>query len=78
MHLARPLTAQELLQALQGMQSGRAPGMDGLPVGFYKSFWTTVGEDMLEVTNDSLNHGVLPLSCKRAVLTLLPKKGDPR
>lgn len=33
--LAHPLTALELLNTLQGMQSGKAPGMDGLPVGFY-------------------------------------------
>ncbi len=31
---------------------------------------------MLEVLNDSLARGLLPLSCRRAVLTLLPKKGD--
>ncbi len=30
----------------------------------------------LEVLNDSSAGGLLPLSCRRAVLTLLPKKGD--
>lgn len=34
------------------------------------------GEDLLEVLNDSLAGGLLPLSCRRADLTLLPKKGD--
>ncbi|KAK3545609.1 hypothetical protein QTP70_008215 [Hemibagrus guttatus] len=34
------------------------------------------GQDVLEVLNDSVNVGQLPLSCRRAVLTLLPKKGD--
>jgi len=47
-----------------------------LPVDFYKSFWSELGEDLLEVLNESLAEGQLPLSCRRAVLTLLPKKGD--
>ncbi|MCI4382160.1 hypothetical protein PGIGA_G00260590 [Pangasianodon gigas] len=66
----------ELYKALQGMELGKAPGMDGLPVDFYKSFWSELGEDLLKVLNDSLGGGLLPLSCRRAVLTLLPKKGD--
>ncbi|KAI3355856.1 hypothetical protein L3Q82_004226 [Scortum barcoo] len=33
-------------------------------------------EDLLEVFNDCLERGRLPLSCRRAVITLLPKKGD--
>ncbi|XP_044227204.1 uncharacterized protein LOC122995885 [Thunnus albacares] len=58
------------------LQSGRAPGIDGLPVDFYKSFWSVLGEDLLEVVTSSLERGRLPLSCRRAVITLLPKKGD--
>ncbi|KAK3506380.1 hypothetical protein QTP70_017252, partial [Hemibagrus guttatus] len=74
--LDRDLTLAELHKALQGMENGRAPGIDGLPVEFYKAFWAVIGQDVLEVLNDSVNVGQLPLSCRRAVLTLLPKKGD--
>ncbi|KAK3527725.1 hypothetical protein QTP86_001577, partial [Hemibagrus guttatus] len=74
--LDRELTLAELHKALQGMENGRAPGIDGLPVEFYKAFWAVMGQDVLEVLNDSVNVGQLPLSCRRAVLTLLPKKGD--
>ncbi len=58
------------------LQSGKAPGIDGLPVDFYKSFWPIIGHDLLNVVLDSLQSGRLPLSCRRAVITLLPKKGD--
>ncbi len=58
------------------MESGKAPGINGLPVDFYKSFWSELKEDLLEVLNESLAEGQLPVSCHRAVLTLLPKKGD--
>ena len=58
------------------MESGRAPGVDGLPVDFYKSFWTELGVDILQALNDSLSEGMMPLSCRRAIITLIPKKGD--
>ncbi len=41
------LTMEELCKALQGMELGKAPGIDGLPVDFYKSFWSEIGEDLL-------------------------------
>ena len=74
--LERPLGEQELHAALQGMEGGTAPGIDGLPVEFYKTFWSELGPDLLAVLNESLEDGLLPLSCRRAVITLLPKKGD--
>ncbi|KAI4881395.1 hypothetical protein NFI96_008702 [Prochilodus magdalenae] len=37
--LDRALSLDELYTALQGVENGRAPGIDGLPVEFYKSFW---------------------------------------
>ena len=74
--LAAGLTLGELTTAIGSLQGGRAPGLDGLPADFYKSFWSIIGEDLLEVVNESLREGRLPLSCRRAVITLLPKKGD--
>ncbi|KAK3569358.1 hypothetical protein QTP86_026787, partial [Hemibagrus guttatus] len=38
--------------------------------------WAVIGQDVLDVLRDSVRRGELPLSCRRAVLTLLPKKGD--
>ncbi|KAL7824332.1 hypothetical protein AOLI_G00329740 [Acnodon oligacanthus] len=58
------------------MEGGTAPGIDGLPVEFYKAFWAELGADWLAVLNEALVEGSLPLSCRRAVISLLPKKGD--
>ncbi|KAK3519971.1 hypothetical protein QTP70_009635 [Hemibagrus guttatus] len=57
--LDRELSLEELHEALQRMDNGRASG-----------------QDVLDVLRDSVRRGELPLSCRRAVLTLLPKKGD--
>uniref|UniRef100_A0AAQ6ILA1 Reverse transcriptase domain-containing protein n=1 Tax=Anabas testudineus TaxID=64144 RepID=A0AAQ6ILA1_ANATE len=58
------------------MKGGRAPGLDGLSVEFFKAFWPELGQDLLGVVAESLTENSLPLSCRRAVLTLLPKAGD--
>ncbi|KAJ3605677.1 hypothetical protein NHX12_027722 [Muraenolepis orangiensis] len=74
--LEGPLTIQELQTALQGMQGRRAPGIDGLSVEFYKAYWDVLSHDLLDVFNESLASGSMPVSCRRAVITLLPKKGN--
>ncbi|KAJ3591149.1 hypothetical protein NHX12_009096, partial [Muraenolepis orangiensis] len=74
--LEGPLTIQELQTALQGMQGRRAPGIDGLSVEFYKAYWDVLSNDLLDVFNESLASGSMPVSCRRAVITLLPKKGN--
>ncbi|CAM4717424.1 unnamed protein product [Lepidochelys kempii] len=60
------------------MPTNKSPGMDGLTVEFYRVFWDILGPDLVTVWAESLQSGVLPLSCRRAVLVLLPKKGDLR
>ncbi|KAL6475047.1 hypothetical protein MHYP_G00160870 [Metynnis hypsauchen] len=70
------LSLEELHEALQGMENGWLPGIDGLPVEFYKAFWSVLGQDVLSVLRSSICEGTLPLSCRKAVLTLLLKKGD--
>ncbi len=67
---------EELSEAVMQLSTGRAPGVDGLPAEFYKSFWNVLGEDFYSVIGECLKKGILPSSCQRAVLSLLPKTGD--
>ncbi|CAM2107092.1 unnamed protein product [Caretta caretta] len=60
------------------MPTNKSPGIDGLTVEFYRVFWDILGPDLVTVWAESLQSGVLPLSCRRTVLALLPKKGDLR
>ncbi|CAM2106505.1 unnamed protein product [Caretta caretta] len=76
--LELPLTLAEFSEALRRMPSNKSPGMDGLTVEFYRAFWDILGSDLATVWAESLQGGVFPLSCRRAVLALLPKKGDLR
>ncbi|CAM2105904.1 unnamed protein product [Caretta caretta] len=74
--LELPLTLAKFSEALRRMPTNKSLGMDGLTVEFYRAFWDVLGPDLVTVWAESLQSGVLPLSCRRAVLALLLKKGD--
>ncbi|CAM4490618.1 unnamed protein product [Caretta caretta] len=76
--LELPFTLAEFSEALCHMPTNKSPGMDGLTLEFYLVFWDVLGPDLVTVWAESLQSWVLPLSCRRAVLALLPKKGDLR
>ncbi|CAM2097019.1 unnamed protein product [Caretta caretta] len=76
--LELPLSLAEFSEALRHMPTNKSPGMDGLTVEFYRTFWDIHSPDLVTVWAESLQSGVLLLSCRRAVLALLPKKGDLR
>lgn len=66
----------ELMTAVAQLSNDTAPGLDGLPAEFFKRFWSCLGSDLHQVLEECVVEGELPLSCHRAVLTLLPKKRD--
>ncbi|XP_072896886.1 von Willebrand factor A domain-containing protein 7-like [Hemitrygon akajei] len=76
--LDAPLTRKELSTALRQLQRGKSRGLDGLSVEFYQAFWGVLGVDYSLVPGESLATGEMPLSWRRAVVVLLPKKGDLR
>ncbi|KAJ4922370.1 hypothetical protein JOQ06_021785 [Pogonophryne albipinna] len=74
--LSSELTFDELTAAVSQMASGKAPGIDGLSSDFFKHFWSLMGQDICYVFKECFEEGMLPASSRRAVLSLLPKKGD--
>ena len=71
-----PLTEDELRASFRGMARGKAPGLDGLPLEFYLSFWHLLAPDLLTVLNFSFRDGHFPISLRSGVISLLFKKGD--
>ncbi|CAM2118892.1 unnamed protein product [Caretta caretta] len=62
--LELPLTLAEFLEALHRMPTNKSLGMDGLTVEFYRTSWDILGPDLATVWAESLQGGVLPLSCR--------------
>ena len=72
--LGRDLTQQELLDALNKMKTDRSPGLDGLTVEFYRSFWPKLGGIVFNSIKHAQNQKKMSLSQRRGLIKLIPKK----
>jgi hypothetical protein len=68
--LMRSFTVEELDLVIKDTKTDMAPGLDGLPVLFYKKFWEVLKNEVLQILNgfalgtfdiSRLNFGILPL-----------------
>ena len=59
------------------MKGNKSPGLDGLSVEFYKTFWPEIGNLMVESFNEAFQSNRLSDSRNVSVLSLIFKKGDP-
>ena len=72
------ISTDKLFVALKGLQTGRAPGSDGLPTEFYLTFWDDIGSSLALVLNERLCLGSLTDSQRESLLRLIHKKDDKR
>ena len=56
------------------MQTGKCPEPDGLPAEFSKTFADTMSPLLLNMFNESLQSGSLPLMLHQATISLILKK----
>ena len=69
------ITMQECEAALAQMQTGKAPGCDGLSTDFYKIFWTDIKETLYAVYLKTQGVDKLNPTARRGIVFLIPKKG---
>ncbi|KAK3545987.1 hypothetical protein QTP70_018905 [Hemibagrus guttatus] len=74
--LEREISLEEVERAMLSLKTGVAPGGDGLPAEWYRTFWPVVGPDLLAVYREAVRFGALPPSALVGYVTLLYKKGD--
>ena len=75
--LTRSFTAMEVEQALKQMKPMTAFGPDGMPPILYKSYWNTVGSDVIDASLSVLNSGIMPPNLNHTFITLIPKTKSP-
>ena len=73
--LNAPISREEALLALKSLQSGKAPGPDGLSSEFYREFQDVLLDPLLEMLDHSFITDSLPQSLREADITLILKKG---
>ena len=69
------ITLTECTEALKFFKKHKSPGCDGIPAEFYIHFWPDIGPKLVGSLNYSCEKGLLSLSQRRAIITLLEKKG---
>ena len=72
-----PFSALEVKQSLKQMKPLKAPGPDGMPPLFFKSYWSIVGNDVIEAALSVLNNGVMPANINHTFISLIPKINAP-
>jgi len=65
------LTVDECYKSLQLFESNKSPGNNGLMAEFYRAFWHTLGNLMVDSLNYSYDYGKLSNSQKEAIITLI-------
>ncbi|GKC60415.1 hypothetical protein Tco_1088013 [Tanacetum coccineum] len=67
------VSKEELKRAMWDCRVDKSPGPDGFSFGFYRHFWSTIKNDVLEAVNHFLTHGDIPKGCNSSFIVLIPK-----
>ena len=62
----------EIKKALWGMKINKVPGIDGLPVEFYKFFWPNISELVSQAIMHASKHGFI-INTRRGLISLMEK-----
>ena len=74
--LEAPWSLKEVSECINTFKKGKAPGLDGLPLEFYQTFWRVVGPDLFQVFLEFQERKVMPHSFRVGAVSLLYKKVD--
>ena len=72
------ITPEECAAVLENFQNNKSPGNDGIPVEFYKKFWSLLSESFTKCVNECFETGEMSRSQKQAVIALIEKKWKDR
>jgi hypothetical protein len=72
--LMRPITQEEVDQAVKEMPLGKAPGPDGFTTNFFHYCWSMIREEVWQVVEESRTSGQVLSAFNATFLTLIPKE----
>jgi hypothetical protein len=76
--LDRVITKKEIWDILSLFYKDKSPGPGGWTVEFFTLFFDVVGDDLLDLVEDSRIRGKIQKSLNSTFLALIPKKNSPR
>ncbi|XP_021738808.1 uncharacterized protein LOC110705275 [Chenopodium quinoa] len=72
-----PFSADDIKQAMFSIADDKSPGPDGYTSAFFKTYWSEVGDQVVNVVQLFFAHGYLLKDWNRTFLVLLPKVDHP-
>lgn len=75
--ICKPITEEEVLNTINSLRGGKAPGPDGFCPEFYKKMGKDIAGSLTEMFTDSLKNGQLPPTLNLANISLILKKDKP-
>lgn len=73
-NLNERIKLEEVLQALNQLPSGKAPGLDGFPMNFFNKCWHILGQDLVDALECSRRLGRILKEVNNTLISLIPKK----
>ena len=67
------ITIKDLENAIKTMKNNKTPGSDGIPVDFYKVFWTQLKETFYQMMQETYSMEKLHKTAREGILNLIPK-----
>ena len=67
------ITIQDLESSMKRMSNNKTPGEDGIPIDFYKVFWTKIKEIFFVMMEQCFEEELLHPSARGGILNLIPK-----
>ena len=72
------ISLEECEIILNSFKENKSPGSDGIPIEFYKRFWNVIKKPFIECVNESFEKGEMSNTQKKAIITLIEKRGKDR
>ena len=72
-----PFSDEEIKQAMFSFANDKSPGPDGFNAEFFKTYWSTVGEGVIQAVQRFFTTGHLLKEWNRTLLILIPKINPP-
>ncbi|XP_038972451.1 uncharacterized protein LOC120104769 [Phoenix dactylifera] len=72
--LTRPVSAQEVQEAVWALAADKAPGPDGFSPFFFRQYWGIIRPAMVEAIQCFFTQAAMPEDWKATFITLIPKR----
>jgi hypothetical protein len=76
--LYKPVEKDEMKKVLSNFKEDKSSGSDGWTVDFFSHLFDLVGEDLLEMVEESRLNGFIPRAVNSTFITLIPKVNKPQ